>query len=65
LREQKEQPVTRYIFFRMSFHSFATFAFRGASPLAGSGTITASRRRWRNASAKAFVRPECRQWSLA
>ncbi len=57
LREQEGQPVARYIFFRTSFHSFATFAFRGASLLAGSGTITASRRRCRNASAKAFVRP--------
>jgi len=54
---KKDGPVTRYIFLRTSFHSFATFALRGASPLAGSGTITASRRRWRNASAKAFVRP--------
>lgn len=53
----KDGPVTRYIFLRTSFHSFATFAFLGASPLAGSGTITASRRRCRNASAKAFVRP--------
>ena len=37
----KDGPVTRYIFFRTSFHSFATFALRGTSPLAGSGTITA------------------------
>ncbi|ULA62871.1 MAG: hypothetical protein LZF86_80041 [Nitrospira sp.] len=34
-----------YNFFRMSFHSFATLALRGASPFAGSGTITASNRR--------------------
>src|SRR5215813_6569020 len=57
LHAQKGQPVARYIFFLTSFHSFATFALRGASPFAGSGTITASRRRCRNASAKTFVRP--------
>ena len=38
---KKDGPVTRYIFLRTSFHSFATFTFRGTSPLAGSGTITA------------------------
>src|SRR5690242_1123348 len=47
----------RYNFFRTSFQSFATLAFRGASPLAGSGTITASRRRRRNASTNALERP--------
>src|SRR6185295_14242255 len=55
--EQGELPGRPHIIFRTSFHSFATFALRGASPLTGSGTITASRRRCRNASAKAFVRP--------
>ena len=34
------QPLL-YSFFRTSFHSLATFALRGVSPLAGSGTITA------------------------
>src|SRR4029077_14277522 len=51
---KKGGPVNRCIFLCTSFHSFATFALRGALPLAGSGTITASRRRCRNASAKAF-----------
>lgn len=38
-------PLYRYSFFRTSFQSFATLAFRGTSPFDGSGTMMASSRR--------------------
>src|SRR5512134_2213110 len=50
-------PAAGYNFLRTSFHSLASFALRGASPFAGSGTINASRRRRRKVSANAFDRP--------
>jgi hypothetical protein len=49
--------ISYYNFFLTSFQSFSTFALCGTSPFVGSGTMIASRLRWRNGSTKAFDRP--------